>query len=78
MPVLNRGNSVDDQAGERNPFLLETQLDAPNRGLRTGMGARLRSGILESCANPGCGSGWFHLWRSRSTPVFESGWSCSA
>lgn len=37
-----------------------------------------RSGLFETCANPGCGSGWLHLWRSRSAPVFEGGWSCSA
>ena len=36
-----------------------------------------RSSILEACANPHCGSGWLHLWRSRSAPVFEGGWSCS-
>ena len=37
-----------------------------------------RPGLLETCANPDCGSGWLHLWRSRSTPVFEHGWSCSS
>lgn len=37
----------------------------------------LRAGILETCANPNCGSGWLHLWRSRSAPVFEEGWTCS-
>jgi len=37
-----------------------------------------KRGLLQTCANPGCGSGWLHLWRSRSTPVFEDGWSCSA
>ena len=37
-----------------------------------------RLGIFATCANPGCGSGWLHLWRSRSAPVFEGGWSCSA
>jgi len=37
-----------------------------------------RGGLLESCANPGCGTGWLHLLRSRSAPVFEDGWSCSA
>jgi Type II secretion system (T2SS), protein E, N-terminal domain len=36
-----------------------------------------RSGLLEPCANSGCGSGWLHLWRSRSVPVFEGGWNCS-
>ncbi len=41
--------------------------------------ARLRRpGLLEACANPDCGSGWVHLWRGRSAPVFEGGWSCSA
>jgi hypothetical protein len=37
-----------------------------------------RIGLFETCANPGCSSGWLHLWRSRSAPVFEGGWSCSA
>lgn len=41
-----------------------------------GMG-RLRPGLFETCANPGCRSGWLHLWRSRSAPVFEQGWTCS-
>lgn len=45
---------------------------------RKGMSAELRTGLLETCANPGCRSGWLHLWRSRSAPVFEGGWSCSA
>jgi ribosomal protein L16/L10AE len=35
-------------------------------------------GLLETCANPGCGSGWLHLLRSRSAPVFEGGWNCSS
>ncbi len=35
------------------------------------------SGFLTSCANPDCASGWLHLWRSRSAPIFEDGWSCS-
>jgi hypothetical protein len=43
-----------------------------------GRGARARGSIFETCANPGCDSGWLHLWRSRQTPVFEGGWSCSA
>jgi hypothetical protein len=37
-----------------------------------------RSGWLETCANPDCRSGWLHLLRSRSAPVFEGGWNCSA
>jgi hypothetical protein len=37
----------------------------------------MRARLFETCANPGCSSGWLHLWRSRSTPVFEGGWNCS-
>jgi hypothetical protein len=36
-----------------------------------------RAGWFETCANPGCNSGWLHLFRSRSAPVFERGWTCS-
>jgi len=35
-------------------------------------------GLLQACANPDCGSGWLQVWRSRSAPVFEGGWNCSA
>jgi hypothetical protein len=35
------------------------------------------SGVFATCANPECTSGWLHLGRSRSVPVFESGWCCS-
>lgn len=37
-----------------------------------------RPRLLESCGNPNCNSGWLHLWRGRSTPVFEGQWNCSA
>ena len=39
--------------------------------------AGLRRGVFQICAHPGCASGWLHLWRHRSVPVFEGGWSCS-
>jgi hypothetical protein len=60
----------------------ESNMDAragtgPPPGLDSGRGAT-RSKWLETCANPQCRSGWLHLWRSRSTPVFEGGWSCSS
>jgi hypothetical protein len=35
-------------------------------------------GILCTCANPRCSSGWLRLWRSREAPIFEGGWCCSA
>jgi hypothetical protein len=37
----------------------------------------MKASLFETCANPGCASGWLHLWRSRSAPVFEGGWNCS-
>lgn len=37
-----------------------------------------RPGIIGRCANPECKSGLLHLFRKRSTPVFENGWTCSA
>jgi hypothetical protein len=37
-----------------------------------------RFNLFETCANPACDSGWLHLWRAHSAPVFEAGWSCSA
>ncbi len=33
--------------------------------------------LFSTCANPACSTGWLHLWRSRTAPVFEGGWSCS-
>jgi hypothetical protein len=58
---------------------------AADEALRAGFlpGARLergrqRGGLLETCANPNCHSGWLHLWRSRTAPIFEGGWNCSA
>jgi len=49
-----------------------------NEFLRPRPGKALSAEIFKICANPGCASGWLHLWRSRSGPIFESGWSCSA
>jgi hypothetical protein len=46
--------------------------------IEAGVRAKARNGLFETCANPGCGSGWLHLWRSRMAPVFEGGWNCSA
>jgi hypothetical protein len=40
-------------------------------------GPAKRGGLLESCSNPQCRTGWLQLWRSRGTPVFEGGWTCS-
>lgn len=42
-----------------------------------GREAALHSGLLANCANPACRSGWLHLWRNRTAPIFEGGWTCS-
>ncbi len=57
--------------------------DTLRRGIEQEVGSRAvptgfaRSGLIGSCANPECRSGWIHLFRRRSTPVFEGGWTCS-
>jgi hypothetical protein len=42
------------------------------------LGARKQAGLLATCGNARCTSGWFHPLRSRSGPFFEGLWSCSA
>ena len=45
-----------------------------------GKGNLLATGLerfFSACSSPSCRSGWLHLWRSRSAPVFEGGWTCS-
>ena len=51
---------------------------AGSRPTRPGVPESSRLRIFETCANPICGSGWLHLWRSRTAPVFEGGWNCSS
>ncbi|MGO8757410.1 MAG: hypothetical protein ACLQG3_04730 [Terracidiphilus sp.] len=51
---------------------------AGSRPTRPGVPESSRLRIFETCANPICGSGWLHLWRSRTVPVFEGGWNCSS
>ncbi len=36
-----------------------------------------RPGVFATCSNPGCNSSWLKLWRSRSGPVVDGGWTCS-
>lgn len=88
MPILSwkRGrNSLESATAARLAAVLGDPLtrEAPERGAprgseAAGANARARSLLFGSCANPLCGSGWLHLWRSRFAPVFEGGWSCSA
>jgi len=75
MPILSRHQSRG-MTRSNWPALMEADPSARTAVEAPGAGAR--SSLFETCANPGCGSGWLHLWRSRSAPVFEGGWNCSA
>lgn len=72
MPVLSRNRTQSQEwMGPGTQAHMEAD---PGRNAPIG----LRGGFFESCANPGCDSGWLHPWRNRHTPVFEGGWTCSA
>jgi len=74
MPFLNKKLVARDQNPSLNALSSGNSSAEPwlNRGEKN------RTRLFETCANPGCSSGWLHLWRSRSVPIFEGGWSCSA
>jgi hypothetical protein len=60
------------------PSYLEAGLTEQPAGQDAKAHAGSRNSLFQTCANPDCGSGWLHLWRSRQAPVFEGGWSCSS
>jgi hypothetical protein len=74
MPVLSRPKAaaalIPPASGA--PFPFDPAAARPGRA-----GPGVRTGWFETCSNPACASGWLHLWRSRTAPVFEGGWSCS-
>ncbi len=73
MPLLSRRK--DEQApGSRPAAASWTATEA----WAAPPGGGLHPRLLEPCGNPRCGSGWLHLLRSRSGPVFEGKWNCSA
>ncbi len=87
MPLLNRSKNRELAESERampGDLTLGGQQAVDDMGtglsaqIEAGVRARARNALFETCANPGCGSGWLHLWRSRQAPVFEGGWNCSA
>lgn len=47
-------------------------------GAATAAWTARNEGLLRACANRDCSTGWLHLFRRRSAPIFEGGWSCSA
>jgi len=84
MPLLGWSGNRDlnrDQGREltvgRWPAYLEAGLPERPADREPEAHAWPRSALFQTCANPDCGSGWLHLWRSRQAPVFEGGWSCS-
>jgi hypothetical protein len=82
MPFLSRFHWTEESAAsaDRAPGpLAETMEDvlgpAAPRTERPGS-PELHAGLFQDCANPGCRAGWLRVWRSRSAPIFEGGWSC--
>jgi hypothetical protein len=81
MPLLKRyGARAEQNAGAERGLVIMRDAATPSAGQRWPgqLPAGEKPGILRTCANPRCGSGWLRLWRSREAPVFEGGWCCSA
>ncbi len=82
MSFLSRKTTDSRQSGFREPRI---QRESEHRMRSSQLSPSLPieivappgSGLFEACANVGCRSAWLHLWRGRSTPVFEEGWTCS-
>lgn len=81
MPLLRRSAArVDANSGAERQAMSAREV-ARSAATQTWPGqspAGEKSGILRTCANPHCASGWLRLWRSREAPIFEGGWCCSA
>lgn len=71
MPLLSRRNS----GATASPYRERVPPSARAWPGQVQAGGRPR--LLESCGNPDCRSGWLHLWRSRTGPLFEGSWNCS-
>jgi hypothetical protein len=74
MPLLKGGGNPQAMLPARRARRLDGAIPAPAPQDAPGR----RPGLLPQCANPDCASGWIHLWRGRTAPVFEGGWCCSA
>lgn len=77
MPLLMLPAVLRPRGAVRQKAARDLQCPAGIEDMPIYIPAGARPGIFPACANPRCGSGWLHLWRSRETPVFESGWCCS-
>jgi hypothetical protein len=71
MPLLSRRIShPPSESQEADSFPAETN----SHGAQDHF---FRPALIGQCANLDCRSGWMHLFRKRSTPIFEGGWTCS-
>ncbi len=77
MPFLSRVRSISRDSKGAAAYGSSAELNEFEGTRLNRESARFHPGLFEGCANPGCRSGWLHLWRSRSVPVFEAGWTCS-
>ena len=91
MPVLRDRRKSDGGRSGQDHFVatqsmklarivnrLEGQTHEGSGSGKFNLGIRGASSFFPACSNRDCGTGWLHLWRRRSAPVFEGGWSCSA
>jgi len=62
MPFLSRGSRIGSVSSEE-------------AGAATRVEAN--SSLIGYCSNPECRSAWIQLFRHRTRPVFEAGWTCS-
>ncbi len=87
MPVLVRHSQ---QSSFRHPVIEEgargtertvSEIEGAslsNEAIHATWKTRIRNNFVSQCANPTCRTSWLQLWRGRSAPVFENGWTCSA
>jgi hypothetical protein len=68
LPSRNKAGQSNEDAALNARLFIETQ----------GASEVARRSLFATCANPDCNSGWLHLFRGRSAPIFEGGWNCSA
>jgi hypothetical protein len=68
MSLLTRGGDGTESLLGRSPA---------DWGATTVQASLLNRSLIGKCANSDCRTSWLHLFRKRSTPVFEGGWTCS-
>ena len=77
MPLLGRVLGVSNPPAGIEQTQIDPAYSMQERHTRHRTEPSFGQGLFEHCANSECRSGWLHLWRSRSVPVFEGGWTCS-